>query len=66
MKKFSALMIGAAMVLGTAAFAAQKPADKSATDSTTTTTTKVKKHHKTKKTVKKDTSAPAATPAPAK
>lgn len=62
MKKFSVLMIGAAMALGTA-FAAQnapKTADKPVATS--------KKHHKkTKKSDKKVAATPAvATPAPAK
>jgi hypothetical protein len=60
MKKLSALMLGAAMVLSTAAFAAAKPENKPATQ--TSTTKKV--HHKTSKTSKKSAkSAPAATPA---
>ena len=64
MKKLSALMLGAAMILGTA-FAA-KPApqtDKTATETTKTT----KKSHvkKTKKSKKHAAAAPAATPAPA-
>jgi len=68
MKKFSALMLGAAMVLGTA-FAAQEAAK---TPEKPATTTKVaKKHSKksSKKSAKKvAASAPATTttPAPAK
>jgi hypothetical protein len=68
MKKFSALMLGAAMVLGTA-FAAQNSAK--TTEKPATTTKVAKKHSKksSKKSAKKvDASAPAATttPAPAK
>lgn len=65
MKKLSALMLGAAMILGTAFAANQAPAtDKTATDTTKTT----KKTHvkKTKKSKKHATATPAATPAPTK
>jgi hypothetical protein len=68
MKKFSALMIGAAMVLGTA-FAAQNAAK---TPETTSSTSKVSKKHSkksTKKSAKKTAASTAATtptPAPAK
>jgi hypothetical protein len=67
MKKFSALMIGAAMVLGTA-FAAQNAAK---TPATTTSTSKVSKKQskKSKKSAKKTAASTAATtpaPAPAK
>ncbi len=66
MKKLSALMLGAAMVLSTAAFAAGKADNKPATE----TPKAAKKHHKkTKKSAKgvADTSAkPATTPAPTK
>lgn len=60
MKKLSALMLGAAMVLSTAAFAAAKPENKPATETPKTSTKKV--HHK-KSTKKSAKSAPAATPA---
>ena len=60
MKKLSALMLGTAMVLSTAAFAAAKPENKPATD-TSTTTKKV--HHKKSKSKKSAKPAPAATPA---
>jgi hypothetical protein len=69
MKKFSALMIGAAMVLGTA-FAAQNAPK--ANDKPATATKTVKKHHskKTKKSAKNAAAATnattPATPAPAK
>ncbi len=60
MKKLSALMLGAAMVLSTAAFAAAKPENKPATD---TSTTSKKVHHKKSKSKKSAKPAPAATPA---
>jgi hypothetical protein len=65
MKKLSALMLGAAMVLSTAAFAAAKPENKPATS---TTTKKVhQKKVKTSKTSKKSAAAATpATPAPTK
>jgi len=69
MKKFSALMIGAAMVLGTA-FAAQEAAK--APEKTATTTSKVSKKHskksnkKSAKKVAASTAATTPTPAPAK
>ncbi|HXA05371.1 MAG TPA: hypothetical protein VNY30_11055 [Bryobacteraceae bacterium] len=67
MKKLSALMLGAAMVLSTAAFAAAKPENKPATD---TSTTAKKVHHKkvktSKKSVKPAPAATTATPAPTK
>lgn len=53
-------MLGAAMVLSTAAFAAAKPENKPATG---TSTTAKKVHHKTSKSKKSAKSAPAATPA---
>ena len=59
MKKLSALMLGAAMVLSTAAFAGQT--NKPATDSTATKSTKKTHVKKGKKSAKKG--APAATPA---
>jgi hypothetical protein len=67
MKKLSALMLGTAMVLSTAAFAAGKADNKPATETPKT----AKKHHKkaTKKSAKgaTDVSAkPATTPAPTK
>jgi hypothetical protein len=65
MKKLSALMLGAAMILGTAFAANQAPTtDKPATETTKTT----KKAHvkKTKKSKKNAAAAPAATPAPTK
>ena len=64
MKKFSALMLGAAMVLGTA-FAAQEAAK---TPEKPATTTKVAKKHSKKSAKKVAASAPATTttPAPAK
>src|SRR6266852_814117 len=69
MNKLSALIIGAAMVLGTA-FAAQnapKTADKPAEKSAATTKASKKHHKKTKKTSKKVAASTAvATPAPAK
>ena len=69
MKKFSALMIGAAMVLGTA-FAAQnapKTAEKPADTSAATTKASKKHHKKTKKTSKKVAASTAVTtPAPTK
>ena len=61
MKKLSALMLGMAMIVGSAAFAAQTP--KAETDKPATDTTKkhVKKHKKhAKKTVASTTTA--ATP----
>jgi hypothetical protein len=62
MNKLSALMIGAAMILGTA-FAAQNAPK---TTEKSTTTKKVKKHHtKTKKSAKPAADT-TATPAPAK
>jgi hypothetical protein len=67
MKKFSALMIGAAMILGTA-FAAQEAAKAPEKTATTATTKKVsKKHSKTSKKSAKKTAASTAvtTPAPA-
>jgi hypothetical protein len=65
MKKLSALMLGAAMVLSTAAFAAAKPENKPATE---TPKTAKKMHHKksTKKSAKSAPAATTATPAPAK
>ena len=61
MKKFSALMLGAAMVLGTA-FAAQNTAK----TTPTTTTTKAKKHSKkSKKSAKSSTAATSPKPAAA-
>ena len=70
MNKLSALMIGAAMVLGTA-FAAQnapKTADKPAEKSAATTKASKKHHKKTKKSAKTAAAASTAvtTPAPAK
>ena len=53
-------MLGAAMVLSTAAFAAAKPENKPATD---TSTTSKKVHHKKSKSKKSAKPAPAATPA---
>ena len=61
MKKLSALMLGAAMVLSTAAFAAAQPEKKPATQ---TSTKKV--HHKSKKSAKSAPAATPATPAPSK
>ncbi|MBZ5592641.1 MAG: hypothetical protein LAP39_10430 [Acidobacteriia bacterium] len=65
MKKLSALMLGAAMVLSTAAFAAAKPENKPTTD---TPKTAKKVHHKksTKKSAKSAPAATTATPAPTK
>lgn len=66
MKKLSALMLGAAMVLSTAAFAAAKPENKPATE---TPKTAKKVHHKTsksKKSAKPAAAATTATPAPTK
>ncbi len=68
MNKLSALMIGAAMVLGTA-FAAQntpKTAEKPAEKSATTKKASKKHHMKAKKGAKTQAPATAATPAPAK
>jgi len=70
MKKFSALMIGAAMVLGTA-FAAQEAAKAPEKTATTTSTKKVSKKHsksnkKSAKKVAASTAATTLTPAPAK
>jgi len=69
MKKLSALMLGAAMVLSTAAFAAQANNPKPATETTKTAkkhTKKVKKSSKkaTNSAVKKSALATPATPAP--
>ena len=61
MKKLSALMLGAAMVLSTAAFAAAKPENKPATETSKTAKKVHQKKVKTSKTSKK--SAAAATPA---
>jgi len=71
MKKFSALTLGLAMVLGTA-FAAQKPAAKAdeKAPADATATTKVKKHHRKHKKSTKEAGAAAKTmaapPAPTK
>ena len=68
MKKLSALMLGAAMILSTAAFAAAKPENKPATE-TSTTTKKVhhsKKSKASKKSAKSAATATPATPAPTK
>jgi hypothetical protein len=69
MNKLSALMIGAAMVLGTA-FAAQnapKTADKPAEKSATTKKASKKHHMKTKKSAKTTAASTAVTtPAPTK
>ena len=67
MKKLSALMLGAAMVLSTAAFAASKSDNKPATETPKT----AKKHHskKSKKSAKGAaamSAKPATTPAPTK
>ncbi|HYM12395.1 MAG TPA: hypothetical protein VEU62_16785, partial [Bryobacterales bacterium] len=67
MKKLTSLMLGMALVLGTAAlsFAAQaKAADSNKAASTTTTTKKMKKHHK--KGAKNASATSSAKPAPAK
>ncbi|HVP48190.1 MAG TPA: hypothetical protein VMT32_16470 [Bryobacteraceae bacterium] len=64
MKKLSALMLGAAMVLSTAAFAAATPANKPATD--TPKTAKKVHHKKSKKSAKSAPAATSATPAPTK
>ena len=63
MKKLSALMLGAAMVLSTAAFAAAQPENKPAT---TSTSTKKVHHKKSKKSAKSAPAATPATPAPSK
>jgi hypothetical protein len=65
MKKLSALMLGAAMILGTAFAANQAPATEKSTTETTKTT---KKSHvkKIKKSKKHAAATPAATPAPTK
>ena len=61
MKKLSALMLGMAMIVGSAAFAAQAPKDEATKPSTATTKKTVKKHKKhAKKTVACTTTA--ATP----
>lgn len=68
MKRFSALMLGAAMVLGTA-FAAQEAASTPAKPAATSTKKVAKKHSKkSKKSAKKVAAATATTttPAPAK
>ena len=69
MNKLSALMIGAAMILGTA-FAAQnapKTADKPAEKSAATTKASKKHHKKTKKSAKPTAASTAVTtPTPAK
>ena len=65
MKKLSALMLGAAMVLSTAAFAAAKPENKPATETPKTSTKKVH-HKKSKKSAKTAPAATTATPAPTK
>jgi hypothetical protein len=64
MKKLSALMLGAAMVLSTAAFAAAKPENKPATE--TPKTAKKVHHKKSKKSAKPAAAATTATPAPTK
>ena len=52
MNKLSALMLGAAMILGTALCRSERPQDRQTRDKSTTTK-KVKKHHtKTKKSAK--------------
>jgi hypothetical protein len=67
MKKLSALMLGAAMVLSTAAFAAAKPENKPATETSTTSKKMHHKKHKTsKKSAKSATDVTPATPAPTK
>ena len=66
MKKISALMLGAAMVLGTA-FAAQNTPKTDSKPATTTTKASKKHVKKSKKSAKKAAAATAvATPAPAK
>jgi hypothetical protein len=66
MKKLSVLMLGAAMVLGTSAFAAQNAA-KTAEKPAATAKVSKKHHKKTKKSAEKPAVAPAATtPAPTK
>jgi len=62
MKKLSALMLGAAMVLSTAAFAAAQPENKPATQ----TSTKKVHHKKSKKSAKSAPAVTPATPAPSK
>ena len=57
-------MLGAAMVLSTAAFAAATPANKPATD--TPKTAKKVHHKKSKKSAKSAPAATSATPAPTK
>lgn len=66
MKKLTSLMLGMALVLGTAAvsFAAQaKPADSNKAASTTATTKKVAKHHK--KSAKKQNASATSNAKPA-
>jgi Spy/CpxP family protein refolding chaperone len=69
MKKLTSLMLGMALVLGTAAlsFAAQeKAADSNKAASTTTTTKKMKKHHKKGAKKQNASATSSAKPAPAK
>ncbi|HKW98942.1 MAG TPA: hypothetical protein VJN43_14480 [Bryobacteraceae bacterium] len=62
MRKFSAMVLGLGMALGTVAFAAQN-APKTSQKPATTTTKATKKHHKkVKKNAKKENTSASAAP----
>lgn len=69
MKRLSTLVLGASMILGTAAFAAQTPAQPASRTSTANKTKPAKKAHKNHLKSSRATTAvtaPAVTPAPSK